>query len=133
MSKSTKPRATADDVELGKRLKLIREAKGLTQKNLSAKMGISYQQIQKYENGQNRIYAGRLNEIMQHLEVSWDYFFENNSEQLDFLGILHSPYAQKDIRQLWNIIPQHDIRLCLFMLTLSICNKYNIERETGDC
>lgn len=133
MSKSTKPRATADDVELGRRLQLIREAKGLTLQDLSAKMGISYQQIQKYESGQNRIYAGRLNEIMQHLGVPWDYFFENNSDQLDFFGILHATHGKKDIRQLWNIIPQHDIRLCLYMLTLSICNEYSIERETGDC
>jgi len=48
----------------------------MTQEQLSAVLSISYQQIQKYETGTNRVSAGRLFEIAQRLDVEISYFFE---------------------------------------------------------
>ena len=53
------------DVHVGSRIRLRREFVNLTQTQLSEKVGISFQQIQKYEMGQNRIGASRLWDIVQ--------------------------------------------------------------------
>lgn len=49
---------------------------GLTQDQLGAALGISYQQVQKYETGANRVSAGRLYLIAQRLEISPGWFFD---------------------------------------------------------
>ncbi|MCP5433244.1 MAG: helix-turn-helix transcriptional regulator [Alphaproteobacteria bacterium] len=49
---------------------------GLTQEQLAAALNISYQQVQKYETGANRVSAGRLYEISRKLEVDVGFFFE---------------------------------------------------------
>jgi len=82
--------ADAYDIQIGKRLKLRRLSLGLTQKILSERLGISYQQIQKYEAGKNRISSGKLFHIAQVLDVPVTWFFENinteiSSEAIDVL------------------------------------------------
>jgi len=60
---------------IGARLKLLRKAKNLTQKELAELLDVKFQQVQKYENGTNRISASRLNKLMVSLNVGWDFFF----------------------------------------------------------
>ncbi len=64
------------DEHVGERVRLRRTQMGLTQEHLALALAISYQQIQKYETGANRVSAGRLFEIAQRLEVTMSYFFE---------------------------------------------------------
>lgn len=64
------------DDHVGSRIRLRRTLTGMTQEQLAASLGISYQQIQKYETGANRVSAGRLFEIGQRLGVDVAYFFE---------------------------------------------------------
>lgn len=64
------------DRTVGERIRTRRTELGLTQQMLAAAMSISYQQVQKYETGANRISAGRLYEIAQKLEVPVTFFFE---------------------------------------------------------
>jgi transcriptional regulator with XRE-family HTH domain len=64
------------DTHIGERIRKRRTELGLTQHGLGANLGISYQQIQKYETGANRIGAGRLYEIASALDVGIEYFFE---------------------------------------------------------
>jgi transcriptional regulator with XRE-family HTH domain len=64
------------DEHVGARIRLRRTMLGQTQEQLAAPLGISYQQIQKYETGANRVSAGRLFEIGQRLGVDVAYFFE---------------------------------------------------------
>ena len=49
---------------------------GFTQEELAAQVGVSFQQFQKYENGENRISAGRLFQLAVALDTSIPYFFE---------------------------------------------------------
>ncbi len=70
-------RATATDREVGFRLRLRRKELGLSQEKIGAAVGVSFQQIQKYENGTNRIGAGRLKEIGRVLSVPVTYFFDD--------------------------------------------------------
>ena len=65
------------DQHVGERIRLRRTERGLTQEQLAAALDVSYQQIQKYETGANRISAGRLHEISRKLGVDIGYFFES--------------------------------------------------------
>jgi transcriptional regulator with XRE-family HTH domain len=64
------------DIHVGQKLKQIRTLRRLSQTDVSRKLDISFQQIQKYETGSNRISASRLFELSQILDVSPSYFFE---------------------------------------------------------
>ncbi len=64
------------DRHVGKRIRERRVKMGLTQQDLVEALEISYQQLQKYETGANRIGAGRLYEIAMRLGVNVSYFFE---------------------------------------------------------
>lgn len=64
------------DFYVGKRLRRRRRLLGLTQQALGDKVGIRFQQIQKYECGANRISAARLFELSEALSVPIQYFYE---------------------------------------------------------
>jgi transcriptional regulator with XRE-family HTH domain len=64
------------DQHVGERIRLRRTELGLTQEQLADALDISYQQIQKYETGANRISAGGLFEIARKLLVDVGYFFD---------------------------------------------------------
>ena len=68
------------DVHVGTRLKLRRTLLGLSQERLAAELGLTFQQVQKYEKGLNRIGASRLWDLAQVLGVSVAYFYENLDE-----------------------------------------------------
>lgn len=63
------------DVHVGKRIRHRRWLVGLTQQQLAEKVGIKFQQIQKYETGANRVSASRLWDIAESLEVDVSFFF----------------------------------------------------------
>ncbi|WP_438991233.1 helix-turn-helix domain-containing protein [Lentibacter sp.] len=64
------------DVHVGKRVRHRRWLVGMTQQQLAEKVGIKFQQIQKYETGANRISASRLWDISEVLDVPVSFFFE---------------------------------------------------------
>lgn len=68
------------DVHVGKRVRHRRWMVGMTQQQLAEKVGIKFQQIQKYETGMNRISASRLWDISEALEVPVGFFFEGLGE-----------------------------------------------------
>ena len=64
------------DIEVGRRLKQRRTLLGMSQERLGDLLGITYQQIQKYERGTNRIGSSRLYDICRILDVPSSYFIE---------------------------------------------------------
>lgn len=64
------------DAHVGSRVRLRRMLVGLSQEKLGDRMGLTFQQIQKYEKGVNRIGASRLYNLSQILEVPVQFFFE---------------------------------------------------------
>ena len=67
---------------MGSRLRLRRMMIGMSQEKLGEMLGLTFQQVQKYEKGVNRIGAGRLFEIARILGVPIQYFYESVTEQL---------------------------------------------------
>ena len=89
MTKNTKqsirgrlPDGTANPVDLhvGSKLREIRLKRGLSQERLAEEMGITFQQVQKYEKGLNRIGASRLWDLSQVLGEPISYFYEGMNE-----------------------------------------------------
>lgn len=64
------------DVHVGKRLRLRRTMMGLSQEAIAKAVGITFQQVQKYEKGSNAMNASRLYEFAQFMQVPVAYFFE---------------------------------------------------------
>ncbi|WP_375704088.1 helix-turn-helix domain-containing protein, partial [Bartonella sp. AD328YNZD] len=64
-----------NDISIGKRIRHRRISMGLSQKELGSHLGVSFQQIQKYEKGLNRVSAGCLLEIAKKLEVPMNFFY----------------------------------------------------------
>ncbi len=72
------------DVYVGQRIKLRRQILKLSQQQLAKKMGLTFQQIQKYEKGLNRVGASRLFDISRVLGVSMDFFFEDMPVSVEY-------------------------------------------------
>ena len=70
----------ATDMHVGKRVRLRRTLLGMSQEQLGAELNVTFQQVQKYERGANRISASRLWDISQILDVPISYFFDDMSE-----------------------------------------------------
>jgi transcriptional regulator with XRE-family HTH domain len=64
------------DKHVGSRIRMRRKMLGMTQENLGDGLGLTFQQVQKYENGINRIGAGRLQHISHLLQVPVPFFFQ---------------------------------------------------------
>ncbi|MEO9650524.1 MAG: helix-turn-helix transcriptional regulator [Roseobacter sp.] len=64
------------DVHVGRKLKQIRTMRRLSQTDVARELDLSFQQIQKYEIGSNRIAASRLYELSRILDVPTSFFFE---------------------------------------------------------
>lgn len=68
------------DQHVGGQLRLRRAQAGMTQTELGAKVGLSFQAVQKYETGENRISASRLYQLARILDVPLAYFFDGLDE-----------------------------------------------------
>ncbi|HWA30400.1 MAG TPA: helix-turn-helix transcriptional regulator [Rhizomicrobium sp.] len=75
-----KKQASPIDVQVGNRVRLRRMLIGMSQEKLGELLGLTFQQVQKYEKGVNRIGAGRLFQVAHILGVPIDYFYEGISD-----------------------------------------------------
>ncbi|AZY93742.1 MULTISPECIES: helix-turn-helix domain-containing protein [Paracoccus] len=88
------------DVHVGKRIRHRRWMIGMTQQQLADKVGIKFQQIQKYETGMNRVSASRLWDIARAVDVPVSFFFEGLSEG-EVPGVVEGDiFADKEALQL---------------------------------
>ncbi|ACS60846.1 transcriptional regulator, XRE family (plasmid) [Rhizobium leguminosarum bv. trifolii WSM1325] len=80
--------ANAIDSYVGARIRMRRQLLGMSQERLGEQIGVTFQQVQKYEKGINRIGASRLQRIAEVLQTSPSFFFEQeNSEPLTLQGL----------------------------------------------
>ncbi len=76
-SLKTAPVPHFTDLHVGAQVRKRRKALGMSQEVLANAVGLTFQQIQKYERGSNRISASKLHDIGHHLGVPISYFFED--------------------------------------------------------
>jgi transcriptional regulator with XRE-family HTH domain len=96
---------TAYDRYVGERIKEARLAAGLTQEDLANMLGTSYQQVQKYEKGRNRVAGGRIDRMSTALNRPISYFFPNAND-VRAVPQLSAFLATKIGQQLINDVPQ---------------------------
>ena len=100
------------DVHVGKRIRHRRWMVGMTQQQLAERVGIKFQQIQKYETGMNRVSASRLWEISSALNVQPSFFFEgigaaqSGGDQTDLPGDLLSDKEALELVRSYYAIPE---------------------------
>ena len=73
----------ACDLEVGRRVRTFRLQKGFSQEKLGGQLGLTFQQVQKYEKGTNRIGAGRLQRIADILDMPVTSFFASEKPGKD--------------------------------------------------
>jgi transcriptional regulator with XRE-family HTH domain len=88
------------DVELGKRIGLRRIGMKMSQDELGKELGVSFQQIQKYEKGVNRVDAARLQQIATALDVPVTYFYDGDGKtrEVESLLFLDSSFSLRLLR-----------------------------------
>ncbi|UTO28022.1 helix-turn-helix domain-containing protein [Bartonella harrusi] len=89
-----------NDISIGKKIRFRRSLMGLSQKQLGKHLGITFQQIQKYEKGLNRVGAGRLQEIAHILEVPISFFYADIATKEDSTYHHDEKITSKDEYQL---------------------------------
>src|ERR1700744_3204857 len=82
--KSDKPNPV--DVHVGSRVRLRRTLLGMSQEKLGDALGLTFQQVQKYERGANRVGASRLYDLSRVLDVPVSYFFDEFGDQAALQG-----------------------------------------------
>ena len=116
------------DVEIGKRIRALRLERGLSQTELGNLLGVTFQQIQKYEKGANRVAAGRLQRVAESLDVPITFFYSGNAEQSESaesdsvdvgLGFLETAGAVRLVRA-FSRIQDPEMRRALVELTEKI-------------
>src|SRR3954463_6562760 len=98
------------DVQVGARLRLRRSMLGLSQAKLGEAIGLTFQQVQKYERGANRIGASRLHELSRVLDVPVSFFFDDTDPvraaamggfaELPFEGFASDPLRKRETIEL---------------------------------
>ena len=114
--------------EIGKRIKLRRLQLGLSQESLGLALGVTFEQVQKYEQGDDRIGAGRLQQVAEVLKVPILFFFggniggaedsEDNKAVLDFLDTAYSLRLVQAFRR----IRDRHIRQCIVELVEQVAD-----------
>ena len=112
--RSRKP--TAMDQRVGQRIRLARKVAKLSQSKLGDSVGVTYQQIQKYENGTDRIGAGRLYHVAQVTDQPISFFF-NEAEDYSYEALeVNDLLADPKIQRLITIVSKVENRKLLINL-----------------
>lgn len=121
MSKQKPRRATEHDIEIGFRIRKIRQDKRLTQSEVATGLHITYQQLQKYELGKNKIPASRLTKIAKILGVSEQDFLRQPSKNFEQLKKLQD----QRVSLLWGQLNDDKKRSIVLLLLESLTNASN--------
>ena len=78
--KKKKRRPNSADIQIGESIRAHRLILGMSQNDLARRIGVSFQQIQKYEKGTNRVGAGRLPQIAEIFEIPISALFDANAD-----------------------------------------------------
>ena len=79
-------RTDAVDAHVGQRIRARRVVLGFSQEKLATALGLTFQQVQKYEKGANRVGASRLFDLSRVLDVPVSFFFDDMSEEVEALS-----------------------------------------------
>jgi len=124
-----KRRAGLEDVEIGRKIRALRLQRGLSQTSLADGIGLTFQQVQKYEKGTNRVSAGRLQRIADLLETRVMFFYggagvsaKKRDRRNEGLAYLQTKGAMR-LMQAYGEISSRTTKYALVVLAESLRNK----------
>ena len=124
-----KRRAGAEDLEIGRKIRALRLQRGLSQSGLAEGIDLTFQQVQKYEKGANRVSAGRLQRIADQLDVPVTFFYsgmgarsKKHDAQSTGLALVQTKGAIRLLRS-YAEIPSRSTKYALVVLAESLRKK----------
>jgi transcriptional regulator with XRE-family HTH domain len=117
------------DRMVGRNIRIYRLEKGLSQTELADELGLTFQQVQKYEKGTNRVGSGRLLKIATFLGVPVTALFKGsdelaNTDKQSIFDQLARPHANR-LLQAFARINQDELRLSVVQLVEQIANNHD--------
>jgi transcriptional regulator with XRE-family HTH domain len=116
------------DIEVGRRVRALRMERGMSQTDLGGELGLTFQQVQKYEKGANRIGAGRLQHIAEILGVPVSVFFaapDATNGAHNGLGDLVDTGSALRLLRAYSRIPDPHVKQALTSLAEKIAGDFN--------
>lgn len=104
-------------IYVGNQIRNLRITKGFSQQHLAKILNISFQQIQKYEKGNNRVNSDALYQIASALGVSLEEFFPKNKNALENQAIINNQKSLKQLIKFFNLIKDDQLKLQIVRLT----------------
>ncbi len=128
------------DIHVGNRLRSRRLVLGLSQEKLGERLGITFQQIQKYEKGTNRVSASKLQAAASVLNVPIGYFFEDNDtvvpdglvREVDEIGTFLLSRDGVSLNRAFTSIKNRQVRQSIITLTKALANADDTGVRTAD-
>lgn len=128
-SSTRKRRAGVEDIEIGRKIRALRLERGLSQTGLADGIGLTFQQVQKYEKGTNRVSAGRLHRIAETLNIPIMFFYggmgpktKKKAETNAGLGLIQTKGAVRLLRS-YSDIRSRTTKYALVVLAESLSSK----------
>jgi transcriptional regulator with XRE-family HTH domain len=116
MTRNTEAIADPVDVAVGARIRLLRKVRGLSQQALADAAGVTFQQIQKYERGANRVSASMLSRIAQTLQTPMAEMFgegEASSGAIDEVAAMLAEPGALELLRAYSSLPRGPARTAL--------------------
>jgi transcriptional regulator with XRE-family HTH domain len=121
------------DALVGARIRMLRVNRGVSQTVLAERIGVTFQQVQKYERGANRVGASRLAQIASVLDVSVGEFFESSRAGPPGLNspvhLLAEPAAWRVLKA-YARTPSPRVRSCIAKLVESLADQTSTTKAT---
>jgi transcriptional regulator with XRE-family HTH domain len=118
------------DVTLGNRIRVRRTELGMSQAELGSALGLSFQQVQKYEKGKNRITAHRLQEIAKVLRMPLNFFYGGSANKLAADAMIsRDPKYNLRLLRAYNAIPDLILKRKLVTLMERMAGIADVEEE----
>ncbi|WP_081159550.1 helix-turn-helix domain-containing protein [Ensifer aridi] len=135
-SEKNRGKPNSVDAHVGRRIRQRRVWQNMSQATLGEAIGVTFQQVQKYEKGVNRVGAGRLQQISKALKVRPSYFFEGNPDEIQSVGqsaenqvdippeVIEFAASEEgiDLIRAFSRVGDHDVRCRIVMLVESLAN-----------
>lgn len=113
------------DLHVGKRIRFKRKMIGLTQSDLGGKVDLTFQQIQKYEKGENRVSASKLYQIAQILDTNVSFFFDGYNETVSEREEITDDKQSVDLVKSFKSIKNPKVKKRIMMLIDSVIDEEN--------
>jgi transcriptional regulator with XRE-family HTH domain len=127
-----KQRDGVGDVEVGRRVRGIRLKRDMSQSALGKLLGVTFQQVQKYEKGVNRIGAGRLQSLAEIFDVSISAFFDEKKDSSDHKSTLFELAASAGALSLlraYSSLTDQRLKRALVQLATAMASRDGSEQE----